>query len=77
MHRRSSTDVADALAAAAQTVPILLVEQNLQVIERLADDVVVIDAGRTVHSGPATALFADPDRVQQLLGVHAEEMPHA
>src|SRR5690606_18673958 len=30
-------EVAEALAAAAQTVPILLVEQNLQVVERLAE----------------------------------------
>ncbi len=66
-------EVADTLAAAADRVPILLVEQNLQVIERLADDVVVIDAGRVVHTGPAAALLADPDHVQRLLGVHAEE----
>jgi branched-chain amino acid transport system ATP-binding protein len=65
-------EVTEALAAAAQTVPVLLVEQNLQVVERLADRVVVIDAGRVVHTGPARELLADPDTIQRLLGVHAE-----
>ncbi|WP_127126065.1 ABC transporter ATP-binding protein [Georgenia sp. SYP-B2076] len=67
------TEVAEALEEAARTVPILLVEQNLPVIERLAQDVVVIDAGRVVHTGAASALLADPAAVQRLLGVHAEE----
>jgi branched-chain amino acid transport system ATP-binding protein len=65
-------EVTEALAAAAQTVPVLLVEQNLQVVERLADRVVVIDAGRVVHTGSARELVADPDTIQRLLGVHAE-----
>ncbi|RPF22574.1 ABC transporter ATP-binding protein [Myceligenerans xiligouense] len=65
-------DVAAALAAAARTVPILLVEQNLEVIERLAERVVVIDAGRVVHTGPARELLDDPDMIQRLLGVHAD-----
>lgn len=69
-------EVSDALAEAARTVPILLVEQNLEVIERLAERVVVIDAGRVVHTGPARELLDDPDRVQQLLGVHAEVDHH-
>jgi len=62
-------EVAEALATAAQTVPILLVEQNLQVVERLAERVIVIDAGRVVHTGPAGELLGDPDAVQRLLGV--------
>jgi branched-chain amino acid transport system ATP-binding protein len=62
-------EVAEALAAAARTVPILLVEQNLQVVERLAERVVVLDAGRVVHTGPARELLDDPDLVQRLLGV--------
>lgn len=69
-------EVSDALAEAARTVPILLVEQNLEVIERLAERVVVIDAGRVVHTGPARELLDDPDRVQQLLGVHTEVDHH-
>jgi branched-chain amino acid transport system ATP-binding protein len=64
--------VADALAEAARTVPILLVEQNLPVIERLAADVVVIDAGTVVHTGDARSLLADETAVQRLLGVHSD-----
>ncbi|MGC0143595.1 ABC transporter ATP-binding protein [Pseudactinotalea sp. Z1732] len=61
--------VAQALEEAARTAPILLVEQNLPVIERLADDVVVIDAGVVVHTGKAADLLADEDAVQRFLGV--------
>lgn len=64
------TDVAEALARAAEVVPILLVEQNLQVAKRLAHRVVVIQGGRSVHAGPAAEFFADDDRVERLLGVH-------
>lgn len=66
------TEVGEALAEASATVPILLVEQNLKVIKRLADRVVVIDAGRVVHTGPAGELLDDPDRIQRLLGVSTE-----
>jgi len=66
------TEVAVALERAAEVVPILLVEQNLQVARRLAANVVVIESGRTVHAGPAAEFFADEDRVERLLGVHAE-----
>lgn len=65
-------EVAEALAEAARTTPILLVEQNLTVIDRLAERVVVIDSGRVVHTGPAAELMNDPDMIQRLLGVHAE-----
>lgn len=68
---RIVTEVAETLATAALTVPVLLVEQNLQVVERLAERVVVIDAGRVVHTGPARELLDDPDLVQRLLGVSA------
>ena len=44
------SQVADALAEAAKVVPILLVEQNLEVVRRLADDAVVIAGGRVVHT---------------------------
>ena len=65
-------EVADALAEAAKTVPILLVEQNLDVVRRLAGGAVVIGGGRVVHSGPAGALLDDDDLTRRLLGVHAE-----
>ncbi len=65
-------EVADVLDEAALTVPIVLVEQNLKVIDLLAERVVVIDAGRVVHAGDARELLDDPERIQQLLGVHGE-----
>jgi len=30
----------------------------------------VLDGGRVVHAGPAKELFADPERIRALLGVH-------
>lgn len=66
------TEVAAALERAAQVVPILLVEQNLEVARRLAAQVVVIESGRTVHTGAADEFFADEQRVERLLGVHSE-----
>jgi branched-chain amino acid transport system ATP-binding protein len=66
------TEVADALAEAAKTVPILLVEQNLDVVRRLADDAIVISGGRVVHTAPAREILDDPELTQRLLGVHAE-----
>jgi branched-chain amino acid transport system ATP-binding protein len=63
------TEVADVLAEEARSTPILLVEQNLPLVRRIADDVVVIDAGRVVHRGSAAELIADADRTRELLGV--------
>jgi branched-chain amino acid transport system ATP-binding protein len=64
------TEVAAALGRAAALTTVLLVEQNLPVVQRLARDVVVLDAGQVVHAGPAAELLADPDHVRRLLGVH-------
>jgi branched-chain amino acid transport system ATP-binding protein len=67
------TEVADALAEAATTVPILLVEQNLEVVRRLADQAIVIADGRVVHTGAASEILDDGDLTRRLLGVSAEE----
>lgn len=64
--------VTEALRLASATVPILLVEQNLDVVRRLAGDAVVIAGGRVVHTGSATDLLSDESLTQRLLGVHAE-----
>jgi branched-chain amino acid transport system ATP-binding protein len=64
------TEVANALERVASLTTVLLVEQNLGVVQRLAQRVVVLDGGRVVHAGGAAELLADPDRVRQLLGVH-------
>jgi branched-chain amino acid transport system ATP-binding protein len=66
------TQVTDALLEASKVVPILLVEQNLEVVRRLADGAVVIAGGRVVHTGRATEILDDEDLTQRLLGVHAE-----
>lgn len=63
------TEVADVLGEVARTTPILLVEQNLPLVRRIADTVVVLDAGRVVHTGSAAELVADPDLTRELLGV--------
>ncbi len=63
--------VTEALRLASETVPILLVEQNLDVVRRLAGDAVVIAGGTVVHTGSATELLSDESLTQRLLGVHA------
>lgn len=65
-------EVATALAEAAKTVPILLVEQNLDVVRQLAGPAVVIAGGRVVHTGKATEILDDEELTRRLLGVSAE-----
>jgi branched-chain amino acid transport system ATP-binding protein len=62
-------EVAEVLAKASETETILLVEQNLSVVERLARDAIVLDQGRVVYTGPAKDLLSDRQRVRTLLGV--------
>ncbi|MDQ2836886.1 MAG: ATP-binding cassette domain-containing protein [Actinomycetota bacterium] len=62
-------EVAGALRIAAERVPILLVEQDLSVVSRLAGQVVVLAEGRVVHTGPAAEFLADADQVRRYLGV--------
>ena len=64
------TEVAAVLERAAELTTVLLVEQNLAVVARLARQVVVLDVGTVVHSGPAADLLGDQERVRELLGVH-------
>ena len=64
------TQVAAALERVAELATVLLVEQNLAVVARVARQVVVLDVGRVVHSGPAAELLGDPERIRALLGVH-------
>jgi len=63
------TEVADVLAEVARATPVLLVEQNLPLVRRIADRVVVLDAGKVVHRGAAADLVADADLTRELLGV--------
>ena len=63
------TQVADALARVSELTTVLLVEQNLGVVQRVARDVVVLDTGRVVHVGPAKELLANTAMVHRMLGV--------
>lgn len=45
---------------AADGLTLLLVSHDLGLVERLCDDVVVLDAGATVESGPVAEVFAAP-----------------
>jgi branched-chain amino acid transport system ATP-binding protein len=63
------TEVARVLERVAEAETILLVEQNLGVVQRLARDVVVLDQGRVVHAGPAPELLGNPELIRSLLGV--------
>ena len=65
-------EVADVLERASEFSTILLVEQNLGVVKRIARDAVVLDQGTVVHRGDAQDLLADRARVQRYLGVSAE-----
>jgi branched-chain amino acid transport system ATP-binding protein len=64
------TEVAAALERAAELTTVLLVEQNLAVVSRVAQQVVVLDMGRVVHAGPAGELLGNAEKVRELLGVH-------
>jgi branched-chain amino acid transport system ATP-binding protein len=63
------TEVARVLERISETETMLLVEQNLGVVQRIARDAIVLDAGRVTYAGSAEALLSDPDRVRSLLGV--------
>lgn len=62
-------DVTRALKIAADATPMLLVEQNLQVVRELAERVVVLSGGRVVHEGDAIEFLDDEALVQRHLGV--------
>jgi branched-chain amino acid transport system ATP-binding protein len=63
------TEVAHVLARVSELTTVLLVEQNLGVVERIARDVIVLDTGRVVHTGPVQELLDDKPMVHRLLGV--------
>jgi branched-chain amino acid transport system ATP-binding protein len=63
------TQVADVLARIAELTTVLLVEQNLGVVQRVARDAIVLDTGRVVHIGPAKELLGNEAMVHRMLGV--------
>jgi branched-chain amino acid transport system ATP-binding protein len=62
-------DVARVLERLAELTTVLLVEQNLGVVLRIARDAIVLDQGRVVHSGDAKELLEQPELVKKLLSV--------
>jgi branched-chain amino acid transport system ATP-binding protein len=62
------TEVASALSKVANETTMLLVEQNLALVKRIAHHVVVMDQGRVVFQGGPENLN-DPAWVHQMLGV--------
>jgi branched-chain amino acid transport system ATP-binding protein len=62
------TEVADALARVAGSTTMLLVEQNLPLVKRIAENIVVMDQGKVVFEGSADRLN-DETFVKQMLGV--------
>jgi branched-chain amino acid transport system ATP-binding protein len=62
-------EVAGVLERLAELTTVLLVEQNLGVVRRIARDVIVLDQGRVVHMGDAQEFLAQPNLVRRLLGV--------
>jgi branched-chain amino acid transport system ATP-binding protein len=65
------TEVARVLERVSELTTVLLVEQNLGVVQKLARDAIVLDTGRVVHIGPARELLADRPMVHRMLGVGA------
>ena len=65
------TEVARVLERVSELTTVLLVEQNLGVVGRVARDAVVLDTGRVVHIGPAQELLDDKPMVHRMLGVGA------
>jgi branched-chain amino acid transport system ATP-binding protein len=63
------TEVALVLERVSELATVLLVEQNLGVVQRVARDAVVLDTGRVVHIGPAKELLADKPMIHRMLGV--------
>jgi branched-chain amino acid transport system ATP-binding protein len=63
------SEVARVLERLAELTTVLLVEQNLGVVRRIARDAIVLDQGRVVHSGDARELLDQPELVKRLLSV--------
>ncbi len=63
------TELARVLERVSELTTVLLVEQNLGVVARVAHDAVVLDTGRVVHVGPAKELLGDKPMIQRMLGV--------
>jgi branched-chain amino acid transport system ATP-binding protein len=62
------SEFVDVLQRVSSACTVLMVEQNVHVVRRLASQVVVLDRGRVVHAGHVGEL-GEEDLVRRLLGV--------
>jgi branched-chain amino acid transport system ATP-binding protein len=62
------SEVVDVLERVREISTVLMVEQNVHVVRRLAQQMIVLDRGRVAYTGQAGEL-ADEDLVRRLLGV--------
>jgi len=62
-------DVARVLERLSELTTVLLVEQNLGVVRRIANGAIVLDQGRVVHTSGAKELLEQPELVKRLLSV--------
>ena len=62
-------EVAHVLERLAELTTVLLVEQNLGVVRRIAHGAIVLDQGRVVHTSDAKELLEQPELVKRLLSV--------
>ena len=62
------TEVANALVKVAHETTMLLVEQNLALVKRVAENVIVMDQGKVIFQGGPENL-SDPTWVHEMLGV--------
>ncbi|MFR9797397.1 ABC transporter ATP-binding protein [Streptomyces sp. MS06] len=72
---RIVTEVADVFDRVARSVPVLLVEQNLALVRRVAGTCAVLADGHTVHQGATAELLADDEAARRLLGVGSHRTP--
>ncbi len=63
------TEVASVLERVALAVPVLLVEQNLAVVRRLASEAIVLSGGKVTWTGQSQTLLEDAALTKSLLGV--------
>jgi branched-chain amino acid transport system ATP-binding protein len=64
-------EVAHVLERLSELTTVLLVEQNLGVVRRIAQGAIVLDQGRVVHTSDAAELLEQPELVRRLLSVGA------
>lgn len=61
-------ELVEAIRHLSEEVTVVLVEQNFRMASLLADRYVIIDDGRSVHSGPMSELLDDEKTIRRYLG---------